>query len=96
VLITITITLVSISCFVLCFGYGLTPFWVKNPCVTVRELYKSRPSESISYRRELQNLTSGLGRIARPGDLGLMLSDVVSLKRGTVRLSEIARKFGRF
>jgi len=60
------------------------------------ELCKSRPSESISSRRELQNLKSGLGRVARLGDLGLVLSDLVSLRRGTVRLSEIARKFGRF
>jgi len=37
----------------------------------MRELCKSRLSESISSRRELQNLTSGLGRAARSGDLGL-------------------------
>ena len=64
--------------------------------MTVRGLYKSRPSESISSRRELQNLTSGLGRAARPGDLGLALSDLVSLKRGTTRLSEVARRLERF
>ncbi|QCD82553.1 hypothetical protein DEO72_LG2g2893 [Vigna unguiculata] len=33
----------------------------------MRELCKSRLSESISSRRELQNLTSGLGRAARSG-----------------------------
>ena len=65
-------------------------------CVTVRELYKSRPSEFISSRRELQNLTFGLGRAAHPGDLGLVLSDLVSLRQGTARLSDVARKLGRF
>jgi len=64
--------------------------------VTVRGLCKSRSSESTSSRRELQNLTSGLGRVARPGDLGLVLSDLVSLRRGTTRLSEVARKLERF
>jgi len=34
--------------------------------VTVRELCKSRPSESMSSRRELQNLTSGLGSRCLP------------------------------
>jgi len=37
-------------------------------CVTVRELYKSRPSESILSKRELQKLTSGLVRAARSSD----------------------------
>jgi len=41
-------------------------------------------------------LTSGLGRTARPGDLGLVLSDLVSLRRGTARLGEVARKLERF
>jgi len=65
-------------------------------CVTVRGLCKSRPNESTSSRRELQNLTSDLGCVARPGDLGLVLSDLVSLRRGTTRLSEAARKLERF
>jgi len=34
--------------------------------VTVRELCKSRPSESILSRRELQNLTSELGSHCSP------------------------------
>jgi len=35
-------------------------------------------------------------RAARPGDLGLVLSDLVSLRRGTARLSEVARRLERF
>jgi len=62
----------------------------------MRGLCKSRPSESTSSRRELQNLTSGLGRVARPSDLGLVLSDLVSLRWGTARPSEVTRKLGRF
>jgi len=38
-------------------------------CVIEGELYKSRPNESISSKRELQNLVSGVVRAARSGDL---------------------------
>jgi len=54
--------------------------------VTERELCKSRPSESISSKRELQNLVSSFGSrclLRRPGSV---LSDT----------SEVTRKPGRF
>ncbi|QCE10401.1 hypothetical protein DEO72_LG10g1631 [Vigna unguiculata] len=62
---------------------------VVNMCEKqVRDLCKSRPSESISSRRELQNLTSGLGHAARSGDLLPYLSATTDRARAGIHATD--------
>jgi len=96
VLIDITITLVSIACFVVCFWVwfdivlGKIRVWQWGNSISLTQASLSRLGESCRTSRLVW------GRVARPDDFGLVLSDWVSLRRGTARLSKVARKLERF
>jgi len=96
VLIAITNTLVLIACFVVCFlGWfdtvlGKIRVWQWGNSASLAQTSLSRLGESCRTSRLIW------GRAARPGDLGLVLSDLVSLRRGTTCLSEVARWLEHF